>query len=134
MSLITLGSVKCGHLLLLKSLYMNMSRSLSTVLTLLIHKIQYVDGNDDSASVDILNWYNFIALDIVNDLIWSTSFGCLDQDRYPSWLQIIDQFKVTMIRVAFRYYPPANFILNLITPKAAFAPITRVWRDIEERL
>lgn len=103
-------------------------------INLLIHKIQHVDGNHDSASVDILKWYNFIALDIIGDLIWSTSFGCLDQDRYPSWLQIIDQFKVTMIRVAFRYYPPANFILNLIMSKAAFAPITRVWRDIEERL
>lgn len=99
-----------------------------------MQKLYQKIGNEGSANVDILKWYNYTTLDIIGDFIWSSSFGCLDQDRYPPWLQIINQFKVTMIRVAFRYYPPADTILKLITPKAALAPVMQIWRNIEEKL
>lgn len=94
-------------------------------------------ANDKSkkfVTVDLLEWYTYTTLDIIGDIIWSSPFGCLDQDRYPPWLQSINQFKVTMINVAFRYYPPAHAILKLITPKAALAGLMQVWRNIEEKL
>lgn len=41
---------------------------------------------------------------------------------------------VTMIRVAFRYYPLGDVILRLITPKAVLAPVMEIWSNIEQRL
>lgn len=104
---------------------------------LLMYKLykMIADGKSKKpVTVNLLKWYNYATLDMIGDIIWSSPFGCLDQDRYPSWLQVINQFKVTMIKVAFRYYGSAHAILDLVTPKAALAGLMQVWRNIEEKL
>lgn len=106
-------------------------------INLLIHKFHQMIADERPkrvVTVDLLKWYNYATLDIIGYMIWSSPFGCLDQDQYPSLLHVINQFKVTMIRVAFRYYPPAHAILNLITPKMALVDLMQVWRNIEEKL
>ena len=99
-----------------------------------LHRIIAEDQYERSVTVNLLKWYNYATLDIIGDIIWSSPFGCLDQDRYPSWLQVISQFKITMVKVAFRYYPPAHAFLDLVTPKAALAGLMQVWKNIEEKL
>ena len=104
---------------------------------LLMHKFHQMiteDGSNGAVTVDVLRWYNYAALDIIGHIIWNSPFGCLDQDCYPSWLQAINHFKITMIRVAFRYYPPVNLLLELITAKAALNALKQVWENIEVKL
>ncbi|KAL9008298.1 MAG: hypothetical protein Q9173_006563 [Seirophora scorigena] len=100
----------------------------------LVHNVHEEIETKGSRNIDILKLYHYVALDVVGEFIWSSSFGCLAHHRYPHWLRATMQFKATMTRVAFRYYPPADTILRLITPKVAFAPLMEIWSNIEQRL
>ncbi|KAI4172209.1 MAG: hypothetical protein LQ346_008641 [Caloplaca aetnensis] len=100
----------------------------------LVQKVREEVDSKVSKRIDMLKWYNYTTLDVVGEFIWSSSFGCLAHDRYPPWLRATTQFRATMARVAFRYYPPADSILRLITPKAALAPLMEIWSNIEQRL
>ena len=113
------------------------SHVIDSSINLLMQKFHQMIADNKSNNVitiDVLNWYNYTALDVIGHIIWSSPFGCLDGGHYPSWLQFINQFKVTMIKVAFRYFPPANAILELITPKAALTGLIQVWNNIEINL
>ena len=95
---------------------------------------QLSEITDSDQSIDLLQWFNYITLDIIGDILWSSSFGCLESRRIPSWMQPINQFKLTMVRVALRYYYPLDLIVRIITPNAALAPLMEIWRNIEEAL
>ncbi|KAL8917286.1 MAG: hypothetical protein Q9172_005912 [Xanthocarpia lactea] len=96
-----------------------------------IHKTKDMKG---SRNIDLLKWYNYTTLDVIGEIIWSSSFGCLAHDQNPHWLRATTQFRATMVRVALRYYPPAHTILGMITPKTALAPLMEIWSNIEQRL
>lgn len=44
----------------------------------LIEKLLVQIQAEKSATVDVVEWINYIAFDIVGDLTWGSSFGCLD--------------------------------------------------------
>ena len=102
----------------------------------LIAKLHRTIGVDRSgfAAADVLKWYNYCALDIIGDFIWSTSFECLGRDQYPHWMKVITEFKVAMWRVATKYYPPVDTVLHLILAKLATKSLLPVWESIDERL
>lgn len=103
--------------------------------TQLVQRLRLQAQNTDSSHpVNILQWYNYISLDIIGDFLWSSSFGCIDHERTPSWMRPMNQFKITMVRVVFKYYPPMDSFLRTITPKAAVAPLMNIWRTIEQML
>ncbi len=102
---------------------------------LLIQRLhQRVGDTDSNQTMNILQWFNYTTLDMIGDFVLSSSFGCLEREQMPSWMRPLNQFKITMFRVAFRYYPPVDSLLNFITPKAALAPLMNIWRRIEESL
>lgn len=39
-----------------------------------------------SANVDMVRWYNFATFDIIGDLAFGGSFGCLDASEYHFWV------------------------------------------------
>ncbi|KAM0425583.1 hypothetical protein ACHAPT_009114 [Fusarium lateritium] len=41
------------------------------------------------AAIDIVRWYNFATFDIIGDLAFGQSFGCLDSGGYHPWVAMI---------------------------------------------
>lgn len=100
---------------------------------LLIRKLHQAITDDKSGSaavVDVLKWFNYTTFDI----IWSSSFGCLEEVRYHPWIQVISQFKTALIALSFKFYPPLDDIIKFITPKSALADLRQVWKTTEEKV
>lgn len=92
------------------------------------------DKSQEGAVVDILKWFNYTTFDIIGDLVWGSSFCCLEAVRYHPWIQVIAQFKTALIVVATKYYTPPDTILMMITPKSAMADLMQIWKTTEEKI
>ena len=55
--------------------------------------------------VDLVEWFNFVAFDIVGDLSFGDSFECLSRGRYHEWIEIMQSFKGTLLALGLKYYP-----------------------------
>ncbi|MCJ1393165.1 hypothetical protein MMC18_006037 [Xylographa bjoerkii] len=88
----------------------------------------------ETGVVDLMKWFNYAAFDIIGELSWGSSFGCLDEMRLHSWIQVISQFKIAIITCSFKFYYPLSEILTFITPKAALAPLMQMWKTTEEKV
>ena len=104
---------------------------------LLISKLRQaaeIDRSQEGAVVDVLKWFNYTTFDIVGDLVWGSSFGCLEAVKYHPWIQVIAQFKTALIVGATKYYTPIDTILTMITPKSAMADLMQIWKTTEEKI
>ncbi|MCJ1250221.1 hypothetical protein MMC30_007447 [Trapelia coarctata] len=88
---------------------------------LLITKLhQQIEATTRSAVLDITKWYNYCVFDIVGDLAFGDSFGCLEENRYHLWMgMIIHHFKAAVMMSACRYYPWLYKLLMLSVPKSS---------------
>ncbi|KAL8941937.1 MAG: hypothetical protein Q9216_001965 [Gyalolechia sp. 2 TL-2023] len=70
--------------------------------------------------VDIVDWFNYVAFDIVGDLCFGEPFDCLKHDALHPWIAMIfDSLQSMIIAIAIRYYPWLDFILmRYIVPKS----------------
>ncbi len=104
---------------------------------LLISKLRQTvksDRSQEGAVVDVLRWFNYTTFDIIGDLVWGSSFGCLDAVKYHPWIQVIAQFKTAYFVGATKYYTPLDTILTMITPKSAMADLMQIWKTTEEKI
>ncbi|KAL9578770.1 MAG: hypothetical protein Q9212_005511 [Teloschistes hypoglaucus] len=84
--------------------------------------------------VDLLQWFNYAFFDIIGEFNWSSSFSCLEQEKEHPWIQIIAQFKITIITGCLKYYSPLDSLLQAMTPKSAMADLWMIWRTTEEKI
>ena len=103
-------------------------------LMLKLHQEIQNDSTNSSAVIDVLKWLNYTAFDVIGDLTWGSSFGCLDEKHYHPWVQVVSQFKVAIILGMLKYYPPLDSILNAITPQSALAELMQMWKTTEEKV
>lgn len=55
-------------------------------------------------ALDIMNWYNFTTFDVIGDLAFGESFGCLENARYDPFVSlIIGAVKNNSVLVLLRY-------------------------------
>ncbi|KAK7398545.1 hypothetical protein QQX98_012093, partial [Neonectria punicea] len=47
--------------------------------------------DDGKKALDLVSWYNFTTFDIIGDLAFGQSFGCLDNSNYHPWVSLIFQ-------------------------------------------
>ncbi|KAF6814030.1 cytochrome P450 [Colletotrichum sojae] len=45
--------------------------------------------DDGKAALDLRDWYNFCTFDILGELAFSSSFGCLESSKYHPWVKIV---------------------------------------------
>ncbi|KAI1206483.1 cytochrome P450 monooxygenase [Annulohypoxylon truncatum] len=65
--------------------------------------------------VDMAKWYNYTTFDVIGDLAFGESFGCLNSSSYHAWVAIIfDQFKQKQILLQIRRAYPT--LESLISP------------------
>ncbi|RAL16419.1 cytochrome P450 [Aspergillus homomorphus CBS 101889] len=109
---------------------------LQRYIDLLFHKLdaQIHDASSTAAEVDLVEWINYLAFDVIGDLTWGSSFGCLEGLRYHPWVQTVSQFKAAIIVGALKFYPPLHRLLMASTPAEALKPVMEMWKVTETKV
>lgn len=84
--------------------------------------------------IDAVEWINYVAFDIIGDLVWGSSFGCLDGLTTHPWIQTISQFKAATIVISAKFYPWIYAMLMAITPSSALNEVMEMWRITEQKV
>lgn len=84
--------------------------------------------------IDAVEWINYAAFDIIGDLVWGSSFGCLDGLTTHPWIQTVSQFKAATIVVSAKFYPWLYAVLMAITPSSALNEVMEMWRITEQKV
>ena len=92
------------------------------------------EGSGDAATVDVLQWFNYTTFDIIGDLVWGSSFGCLEKVRSHPWIEVIAQFKTALIAAATKFYPPLHRLLIMATPKSIKTGVIQIWQITEDKI
>lgn len=84
---------------------------------LLMQRLQERIAGGNNA-IDLMTWYNFTTFDIIGDLAFGESFGCLENARYHQWISILfSHIRYGAYSNVARRLPGSSYILPLITPK-----------------
>ncbi|KAH9903950.1 cytochrome P450 [Xylariomycetidae sp. FL2044] len=68
--------------------------------------------NGQGAEVEISPWFNFTTFDIIGDLAYGESFGCLENSRYHQWIKgVYDSVKAATWVASTRFYPMVEYVL-----------------------
>ncbi|KAH8587676.1 cytochrome P450 [Bisporella sp. PMI_857] len=77
---------------------------------------------DGEAPLNMCSWYNWTTFDIIGDLTFGESFGCLENSDYHPWVSIIfDNIKGGAIMRAFSYIPYGEEAAEYFVPKKLVA-------------
>lgn len=64
------------------------------------------------------DWFNFFTVDVIGDLAFGQSFGCLERGDYHDWvLTLFNYLKGMVLAAAPRYHPMAEFLFQKLIPK-----------------
>lgn len=87
---------------------------------LLVKTLKEKAAKPADAVVNLVRWFDFTTFDLIGDLSFGESFGCLDVDAYHPWVETLLQVvvAVTFIHVA-SFYSPLDKILMSMAPKKA---------------
>ncbi|KAF2830934.1 cytochrome P450 [Ophiobolus disseminans] len=78
-----------------------------------IKKLQERMNDKAKVTVNIVDWFNFTLFDIIGDLSFGESFGCLDKCEYEGWMsQMADSIKLHYLSINLRWYPIFNSMLK----------------------
>ncbi len=96
---------------------------------------QQCHSREQSAVLDIVKWYNFCVFDIIGDLAFGESFGCLERQDYHSWIAtIIHHFKAAVMMSACRYYPLLYRLLMWSVPKSSVQKQQQHFSMVKEKV
>ncbi|EMR70067.1 putative cytochrome p450 monooxygenase protein [Eutypa lata UCREL1] len=75
---------------------------------------------DGAKTLDIAAWYNYTTFDVIGDLAFGESFGCLDNSDYHVWVKTIFRMaRVGTILQVVKPFPLITKMLLAMAPKAA---------------
>ncbi|KAH6608284.1 hypothetical protein Trco_004597, partial [Trichoderma cornu-damae] len=77
------------------------------------------DGANGTQQIDMVRWFNYTTFDIIGDLSFGESFGCLHSSNYDPWIQIIFTSIKNIVFLGaikhFRIFP--KLVSKLFMPK-----------------
>ncbi|KAF9890508.1 hypothetical protein FE257_005913 [Aspergillus nanangensis] len=83
---------------------------------LLIHRLQGL-ATSGSAVVDMTAWYNYTTFDIIGDLAFGDSFGCLQNSQYHFWVSVIfSHFRTAAWANVLRRVPFGMWLMKWVVP------------------
>lgn len=75
-------------------------------------------AGDETARVNITQWFNFITFDIIGHLSFGESFHCLEKSQYHPWIAIVySHFKATALAACCRFFPVLERVMLYTLPK-----------------
>ena len=88
---------------------------LQSYVELLINRLSEKCTASKTAIVDVVEWLNFTTFDIIGDLSFGESFGCLQESKYHGWVSILfQQFRAAAFFISFRFYKLDKIIRKMI--------------------
>jgi len=87
-----------------------------------------------TTTVDIVEWLNFTTFDIIGELCWGRSFGCLDSGKGHAFIDILLHFKAALIGTVIKHYPAIDALVPYITPKSALTMLHNVFSTGHQRI
>lgn len=70
-----------------------------------------------SKPLNMVSWYNFTTFDIIGDMAFGESFGCLQNSTYHKWVSFVfSNIRYGSYRNVARRFPGSKFLLRLIVP------------------
>lgn len=74
---------------------------------------------ETGALVNMTDWLNFFTMDVIGDLAFGESFGCLETGEYHFWVRtLFSCLKGMSLAAAPRYYPSTEFLFQKLMPKS----------------
>lgn len=85
-----------------------------------IHDLATANGTvKKGALVNMTDWLNFFTIDVIGDLAFGESFGCLESGEYHLWIRTLFSYlKGRSLAAAPRYYPSIEYLLQKLIPKS----------------
>ena len=69
--------------------------------------------------VDLRLWYNYITFDMIGDLAFGESFGCLATSTYNEWVSfVLDHFYTSTLLQVVHRFRPLNRLLAALIPSS----------------
>jgi cytochrome P450 len=95
----------------------------------LIRRLQdQVRAGWGSANVNLVEWYSWTTFDIVGELGFGETFGCLTDTRFHEWSSMFfSHFKAASLVTSVRFYPFLERILRMFLP----TPVTNRQRHFQ---
>ncbi|KAF2653247.1 cytochrome P450 [Lophiostoma macrostomum CBS 122681] len=88
-----------------------------------------------STTVNIMEWINFVAFDIIGDLAFGESFHCLEEVKYHDWMSFtFNTIKANYYVVTLRHYPLLFNFLMLLIPKSVMERQKAHWGFAGEKV
>lgn len=105
---------------------------IKSYIDLLIERLHSIAGQ---GPLDVVSWYNFTTFDIIGDLAFGESFGCLENSDYHPWVRLIfDDIKVGIYFFVFKSYKLLEPLLKMFVPKSLLDKRVAHYQLIEEKL
>lgn len=65
--------------------------------------------------LDMAKWFNYATFDIIGDLTFGESFGCLENSAYHPWVAtVFDNFKYALYQSMIDRFPTVSLFLSII--------------------
>ncbi|KAM6538079.1 hypothetical protein FALCPG4_003961 [Fusarium falciforme] len=91
--------------------------------------------NDGKKALDLVSWYNFTTFDIIGDLAFGESFGCLDNSDYHPWVSLIFQsVKAGSFMTSMRRLGRGLNMLNWLIPRHLLQTREQHMRLVQEKV
>jgi cytochrome P450 len=102
--------------------------------SLCIKKLRERTSVNGSATVNIVDWFNFTLFDIIGDLSFGESFGCLEKCEFEGWMDhMAASIKLHYLSINIRHYPIFNTLLKPLAGLLVPKEIIRQHMDYRER-
>jgi cytochrome P450 len=87
------------------------------------------------AVLDIVPWFTWTTVDIIGDLAFGESFGCLQREGMDAWTSYVFQsLQLLTYLLPIRYYKFLPWILNWCTPRAVQKQLDEHWEAVQEKV
>ena len=88
-------------------------------ITLFLNRVH--DLSVQGSLVDLRLWYNYVTFDVIGDLAFGDSFGCLENSKYHDWVTfVLDYFYAsTLLQVVHRFRPLNRLFAAMIPASLA---------------
>jgi cytochrome P450 len=87
---------------------------------LLVSKLKsHIKVNNGVANM--VKWYNFMTFDVIGDLVYGSTFGCLENEEYHPWLGVVLQnIRLSSYGALMERYPIFKWLASVIVPKESY--------------
>ncbi|PVI04792.1 cytochrome P450 [Periconia macrospinosa] len=78
---------------------------------------EMVTADPKGATINVTDWFNFFAFDLIGDLSFGESFGCMENSSYHPWVKMLFMYMKTMVFLAStRFFPVIERVLMALVP------------------